>query len=194
VQHGTSTWSRRLSEIAGVLWFAAGLFWLIALATHAPTDPVIFVSTRTSGPVANLVGPVGAFLSEVSFQLVGYAAFLFPLVAVVIGWFSFWCKRIDAPYTKLLGVVLIFACAAAFLALALPSARTAGRAFDPGGWFGDQLAGALSASFNLTGSLILIMTLLFLSVILATQVSLGRMFRVTTSWVGGGVSQVVGAS
>ncbi|MEK6630196.1 MAG: DNA translocase FtsK 4TM domain-containing protein [Acidobacteriota bacterium] len=55
-------------------------------------------------------------------------------------------------------------------------ARATGRSFEPGGWLGDQLAGAMTASFNRTGSLIIILTLLFLSVILATQFSFGRLF------------------
>jgi DNA segregation ATPase FtsK/SpoIIIE, S-DNA-T family len=185
VRSATSTLSRRLSEVAGVLMFAAGLIWLIALASHAPEDPVWFLSTKTAGPVSNLVGRVGAFLSEVSFQVVGYAAFLIPVIALVVGWYSFWCRAIEAFYTKLVGVTLLFACATAFLGLALPSARDAGRSFEPGGWLGDQLSGALTASFNRTGSLIIIMTLLFLSIMLATQLSLGRMCAAGFGLVGG---------
>ncbi len=190
--HASSTLSRRLSEVTGVLLFAAGLIWLIALATHAPTDPVWFLSTRTSGPVSNLVGRVGAFVSEASFQLIGYGAYLIPLVAVVAGWFSFWCKTVDAAYTKLIGVAMLFGCATTFLGLALPPGHESGRAFDPGGWLGDQFAGALAASFNRTGSLIIIMTLLFLSVVLTTQVSLGRLFASAAAGVRGAGAGAVG--
>jgi S-DNA-T family DNA segregation ATPase FtsK/SpoIIIE len=188
VQHGPSTFSRRVSEIAGVLLFAVGLIWLVALATHAPTDPVVFLSTRTDGPVANLAGRVGAFLSDISLQLIGYAAYLLPLIAVVIGWYYFWCKTIDAVYTKVLGLVLLMACTTAFLGLALPSAHASGRAFEAGGWIGDQLSGALAASLNPTGSLIVITALLFLSVMLATQISLGRLFSALFAWIERGVS------
>jgi DNA segregation ATPase FtsK/SpoIIIE, S-DNA-T family len=188
--HSTAL-SRRLSEVTGVLLFAAGLFWLIALATYTPNDPVWFLSTRTTGPVSNLVGRAGALLAEVSLQLIGYAAYLIPLITVVVGWYSFWCRTIDAVYTKLLGLALLFACATAFLGLALPSARDAGRAFEAGGWLGDQLSGALAASFNRGGSLLIIMTLLFLSVILTTQVSLGRMFSIVTASIRGRLSGTV---
>jgi S-DNA-T family DNA segregation ATPase FtsK/SpoIIIE len=188
--HSTAL-SRRLSEVTGVLLFAAGLFWLIALATYTPTDPVWFLSTRTSGPVSNLVGRAGALLAEVSLQLIGFAAYLIPLITVVVGWYSFWCRTIDAVYTKVLGLALLFACATAFLGLALPSAHESGRAFEAGGWIGDQLSGALAASFNRGGSLIIIMTLLFLSVILTTQVSLGRMFSIGLGAVRGRLSSLV---
>ncbi len=180
--HSTAL-SRRLSEVTGVLLFAAGLFWLIALATYTPDDPVWFLSTRTTGPVSNLVGRVGALVAEVSLQLIGFAAFLIPVITVVVGWYSFWCRTIDAVYTKVLGLTVLFGCATAFLGLALPSAHDASRSFEAGGWLGDQLAGALAASFNRGGALLIIMTLLFLSVILTTQVSLGRMFSSATAFI-----------
>ena len=69
--------SRRLSEFVGVVLFAAGLIWLISLVSHEPTDPVWFFTTGATHAPANFVGRVGAFLSELSFQLFGYAAYLF---------------------------------------------------------------------------------------------------------------------
>ena len=73
-----STLSRRISEFLGVALFALALIWLISLVTHDPTDPVWFFTTGTGHPPVNFVGRVGAFLSELSFQLFGYAAFLIP--------------------------------------------------------------------------------------------------------------------
>ena len=70
--------SRRLSEFLGVALFALALIWLIALVTYEPTDPVWFFTTGALHPPANFVGRVGAFLSELSFQLLGYAAYLLP--------------------------------------------------------------------------------------------------------------------
>jgi len=184
VQRGASTLSRRASEFTGVLLFATALIWLVALATHNPGDPVAFVSTRASGAVANLAGPVGAFLSEVTFQVLGYAGYLLPLLAVVAGWGAFWCRPIEAAYTKSLGIVLLFAAATALLGLALaPAVGAPPRPYEPGGWIGDQVSGALAASFNRGGSLIVIMTVLFLSVMLTTQVSLGRLFAGLRSWI-----------
>jgi S-DNA-T family DNA segregation ATPase FtsK/SpoIIIE len=69
----TSTLSRRASEFAGVALFAASLIWLIALASYEPSDPVWFITTGTTHAPANFVGLVGAFVAEVSFQLLGYA-------------------------------------------------------------------------------------------------------------------------
>src|SRR6188768_2911043 len=108
-----STVSRRLSEFLGVALFALALIWLISLVTYEPTDPVWFFTTGAMRPPANFVGRVGAFLSELSFQLFGYAAYLIPAVIVTAGWRYFWCQPVDAAYTKLTGVALLFACASA---------------------------------------------------------------------------------
>ena len=112
-----STLSRRISEFVGVALFALALIWLISLVTHEPTDPVWFFTTGTGHPPVNFVGRVGAFLSELSFQLFGYAAFLTPAVIGVAGWHYFWCQKPDAAYTKLTGVGLLFFASSAFLSL-----------------------------------------------------------------------------
>ena len=80
-----SSLPRRISEFLGVALFALALIWLISLVTHEPTDPVWFFTSDTSAAPANFVGRVGAFLSEVSFQLFGYAAYFLPFAAGIIG-------------------------------------------------------------------------------------------------------------
>ena len=179
----TSTLSRRLSEFVGVLLFALALMWLIALATYNPDDPAWFFNTGSGQPATNLAGRAGAFLAELSFQLVGYAAYLFPALTAIIGWCRFWCRPIDAPYTKAIGVTLLFASTATFLGLALAPARSTRGTFEPGGWVGDQLAGALQASFNRPGSIIIILTCLVLAIILTTQFSFGRVFSAIVAWI-----------
>jgi len=153
-----SALSRRISEFVGVLCFAVALLWLIALATYNPADPAWFFNSGAAQPATNLAGRAGAFVAELSHQVLGYAAFLFPVLAAIVGWCRFWCTPIDALYTKIIGVVLLLSSAASFLSLALAAARVTGTSFEPGGWVGDQLAGALTASFNRTGSLIIILT------------------------------------
>jgi S-DNA-T family DNA segregation ATPase FtsK/SpoIIIE len=171
-----STLSRRISEFVGVALFALALIWLIALVTHNPADPVWFFTTDSPNAPANFVGRVGAFLSELSFQLFGYAAYLLPLLIGIIGWHYFWCQPPDAVYTKLFGVGLFFTCAGAFLSLLFGSAGTGDEAFQPGGMVGGWLDGALSEYLNRTGSIIVLLTLITLAVILSTQFSFGRLF------------------
>jgi DNA segregation ATPase FtsK/SpoIIIE, S-DNA-T family len=173
--------SRRISEFVGVALFALALIWLISLVTHDPTDPVWFFTTGASHPPANFVGRVGAFLSELSFQLLGYAAFLIPAVIGVAGWHYFWCQTPDAAYTKLTGVALLFGCSSAFLSLVFGSTEGAGKSFHAGGSIGRAFGLFMSDYLNRTGSLIVLLTMIMLAVILSTQFSFGRMFATATA-------------
>ena len=170
-----STLSRRLSEFLGVALFATGLIWLISLVSHEPADPVWFFTTGATNAPENFVGRVGAFLSELSFQLFGYAAYLIPAVIGVVGWHYFWCQKPDAPYTKVTGAALLVGCSSTFLSLVLGSTEIAGKAFHAGGSIGNWLAAGLSDYLNRTGSIIVLLTLIVLAVILSTQFSFGRM-------------------
>ncbi len=173
-----STLSRRASEFAGVALFGASLIWLIALVTYEPTDPAWFFTAGNAHAPANFVGLVGAFVAEASFQLLGYASFLVPAVLSVLGWNFFWCRTVDAGYTKSVGAALFVGCLAALLSLVLGAEEIGGRTFRAGGYLGDWVGGASTAYLNRPGSIIVILTLLVLAVILTTQFSFGRTFAV----------------
>src|SRR5262245_52946530 len=160
--------------------FAAALIWIIALATYVPTDPVWFFSTGLHVAPANFAGRVGAFLAELSFQLVGYAAYAIPAVLVIVGWNYFWCRDVDAAATKATGTFLFFSCISAFLSLVFGTLDLAGKPFRAGGSAGEFLAGELSEYLNRTGSLIIVVTMIFLSIIISTHFSFGRLFAAIT--------------
>ncbi len=179
-----SALSRRLSEVVGVALFAAALIWLISLATYDPNDPVWFFSTGTHDEPANFAGRVGAFLSELSYQILGYASYLVPAVIAVAGWHYFWCRAIDAVYTKLTGAVMLFACGSAFLGLTLGRVDFGPRPFRAGGYLGEWLGGFMSDYLSRTGSVIVILALIVAAVILATQFSFGRLFSAIFAGLG----------
>ena len=173
---GGSTVSRRFSEFVGVALFAAALIWIVSLASYEPSDPVWFFSAGAHGAPANFAGRVGAFVAELSFQLFGYASYLIPALLVVIGWNYFWCRWLDAAITKAIGAMLLFACISGFLSLMFGTLEVSGKAFRAGGYAGDFLASEMSEYLNRTGSIIVILTLIFLAIIMSTQFSFGRFF------------------
>src|SRR6478672_10525825 len=107
-----------MSEFVGVALFAGALIWIVALASYEPSDAVWFFSSGSHASPANFAGRVGAFLAELSFQLFGYASYLIPAAFVIVGWHYFWCRAVDAAYTKLVGLVLLFSCISSLLSLA----------------------------------------------------------------------------
>jgi S-DNA-T family DNA segregation ATPase FtsK/SpoIIIE len=173
-----STVSRRFSEFVGVALFAAALIWIVSLVSYEPGDAVWFFSTGSHAAPANFAGRVGAFLAELSFQLFGYASYLIPAVMVVVGWNYFWCRSLDAVVTKATGAGLLFGCISAFLSLVVGTLEVSGKSFRAGGYVGEFLARQMSEYLNRTGSLIVILTLIFLAIIMSTQFSFGRFFAV----------------
>jgi S-DNA-T family DNA segregation ATPase FtsK/SpoIIIE len=171
----TAKLSNRISEFLGVVFFALAVIWLISLVTYEPNDPVWFFTTEAARSPANFVGRVGAFLSELSFQLLGYASYLAPGVIAVAGWRYFWCQPFEAVYTKLTGIGLLFGCASAFLSLIFGSTEIAGKTFHAGGSIGTWLGAVLTEYLNRTGSIIVIMAVMVMSIILSTQFSFGRL-------------------
>ena len=168
--------SRRISEFLGVALFALALVWLISLATYSPADAVWFFNTGGELPPMNLVGLAGSFLSEASYQVLGLTSYLLPPMLAVVGWYAFWCLPIEAAYTKLIGLVLMVACVSSVLSLTLGTLDVAGKTFLAGGYAGYGIAVSLTSQFNRTGAFIIVLTLLALSVILATQFSFSRFF------------------
>jgi DNA segregation ATPase FtsK/SpoIIIE, S-DNA-T family len=164
--------SRQLAEFLGLISFGLALMLLISLATYNPGDPAPFFKTGASGPARNFIGPIGAFLAELLVpQLFGMAALLLPLVLGVTGWRLFWCKPIEAPYTKACGVVALLLSLCAFFALTFGALTVEGESVRAGGAVGALLASVLTGSFNRTGAYILVATCIFVSLILATQFS-----------------------
>jgi S-DNA-T family DNA segregation ATPase FtsK/SpoIIIE len=173
----------------GVALFATALIWLIALASYDPNDPVWFFSTGTHDAPANFIGRVGAFLAELSFQLFGYGSYLMPALIVVAGWHYFWCREIDAVYTKVVGSGLTLACASAFMSLALGTVDLGERAFRAGGYVGDFVATWMAEYLSRMGSMIVILALLVVAVILTTQFSFGRLFAIAFGTAGAGLQR-----
>ena len=184
--------SRRVNEFVGVAMFAVALVWFIALATYNPGDPVWFFNTGSDAPPANFIGRVGAFLAELSHQLFGLASYLIPIMLAVVGWHYFWCRVFDALFTKAVGATLLFGCASSFLSLVFPGNDQLVGEFRAGGYVGQWLANGLAASLNRTGSIIFILTVLFLGLILSTQMSFGRLFATGARSVGSRASWLLG--
>ena len=179
-----STLSRRLSEVVGVALFALSLLWLIALVSYSPSDPVWFFNTGSDLPPANFAGRVGAFLAELSFQLVGYAAYLAPVIVAVDRLALFLVQR---PRCALHQGLRRGAALRLHRGVPVAGVRRAGhlpaRSSAPAATSARRWRACSSDYLNRTGSIILILTLLFLALILSTQFSFGRLFAAIGSMI-----------
>src|ERR1051325_4783760 len=87
----------------------------------------------------------------------------------------------------------MFGCVSSLLSLAFGTVDVGGKPFRTGGYLGEWLASVMADYFNRTGSIIVILTLLFLALLLSTQFSLGRMFSSATAVSRNGTSKFAGA-
>ncbi|HJS92120.1 MAG TPA: DNA translocase FtsK 4TM domain-containing protein [Steroidobacteraceae bacterium] len=81
----TATVARGLRESAVIAIGVAAIVLLIALATYSPADSGFSFAGSSSG-VHNRIGPVGAWLADVLFFLLGQPAFLLPAMLGVSAW------------------------------------------------------------------------------------------------------------
>jgi S-DNA-T family DNA segregation ATPase FtsK/SpoIIIE len=162
----------RGAELLGLVAFALALMLLIALATFDPRDPAPFFKAGVDGPARNFIGPFGAFLAEMLIpQLFGLASLLLPLVLGLLGWKLFWCKPIEAPYTKTMGNLVLLLSLAGILALAVGTVPYEGEPVRAGGAVGELVSGLLVHDLSRTGAYIVAATALFVGLILSTQFS-----------------------
>ena len=178
--------STRGAELLGFLSFGLALMLLISLATFNPHDPAPFFRAGATGPARNFIGPAGAFLAELLVpQLFGVTALLLPLVLGLAGWKLFWCKPIEAPYTKGAGLLLMLLSLTAFATLTFGTVTFEAEPVRAGGAVGELLAALLTKDFNRTGAYIVVATTLFVSLILSTQFSFATLLNEVGARTGG---------
>jgi len=177
--------SNRGAELFGLVAFALALMLLIALATFDPRDPAPFFKAGAEASSRNFIGPFGAFLAELLIpQLFGLAALLLPLALGLLGWKLFWCRPIEAPYTKAVGNLFLLLTLSSLFALTFGTVGFEGEPVRAGGAIGEVLAGLLVNDFNRTGAYIVAATGMFVALILSTQFSFSAFLAGTGGRVG----------
>jgi S-DNA-T family DNA segregation ATPase FtsK/SpoIIIE len=174
--------AERRSEILGVVSMALALMLAASLLTHSSEDPAWYFHETAPRSTENLIGPVGAFLSEAFLQIFGLASHLLVVLFFVTGWNRFWYYPIQHRAPKLVGLVCVLASFAALLALSLGEIPLSGELTPAGGALGQLLAAGLVTVLNPMGAFIFLGTILFASITLATHWSLSNAFRSYRLW------------
>ncbi|MHA7817523.1 MAG: DNA translocase FtsK [Pseudohaliea sp.] len=184
-----SPWGPRWREGAFIGISAACLYLLLALVTYSSGDPG-WSATGSGGAVRNLGGPTGAWLADVFLSLVGWAAYLFPVMlgyrALVIFLERHKPGAFDWTHLsiRLLGFVLVMVAGTALAALndsgqsALPQGA--------GGILGQAIGGAFAGAFSAVGSRLILVAVFLFGVTIFTDLSwLRLMDRLGAAALGG---------
>jgi S-DNA-T family DNA segregation ATPase FtsK/SpoIIIE len=161
---------------------ALSLMLVVGLLSHTPTDPAWYFKETSPRPTENLIGPVGAFLSEAFLQVFGLASYLLAAFVFFSGWNRFWCQPIVAGASRLIGLTFLVVSFSALLALALGEIPLSGELTPAGGAVGHLLATYLVSAVNPVGAFILLVTCLFTALVVATHWSLSKGVRAVRSW------------
>ena len=155
-----------------LLFLALGLYLFLAISTYSPLDPGW---SRTGDPnnIVNAVGRSGAWISDVLLLLFGYLAYLFPILLAYRAMAIFRQRRDEWQWTWELfvlrgtGVILTLIGAATLASIHFSSELSNGA----GGLLGNAISDIAIPSFDLAGTTLILLTMLFIGITLATGLS-----------------------
>jgi len=164
--------ARRLWELIGFLTAVGGLLILLSLASYLPEDPSLNTAVSTGAMPHNWIGPVGAYLADVLFQIFGWVAYLLPVALLVVGIRWLIGRPFEAPRTKVFGAALLLSSLGALLSLSPYLPRIHG-VLRGSGVLGYLVAAGLIHTLNHVGALIVAATVFLASLFLVTRFSFG---------------------
>ncbi len=159
----------------GLLLLAAGLLVMLSLLSYSATDPCFSVS-GTGAKTQNVIGIIGAYLSDVVLRLFGITAYLIPLLVFGYGVFLTLGREPVHPYLKKVGGIVLFISSSAFFGLHGETLHLLGEEIPSGGMLGGLIAHLLLSGFSSTGAYIIALTAIVVSVMLLTPFSLIKAF------------------
>jgi DNA segregation ATPase FtsK/SpoIIIE, S-DNA-T family len=167
----TPTQNKRLNELIGFLCITLAVLMGLALISYSPRDAAFNVSGPAADdhPARNWIGPVGAYTSDLLFQVFGFAAFLLPVALGMLGWKWIRSRAIDSQWATITGYVLLLMSLPSLLSLShFPEVRGAVPA---GGLLGTVVSHGLQSGFNFWGAVLVAVAILIVALFLTTSFS-----------------------
>src|SRR5437870_1770547 len=164
----------RVNEIIAIALVALALLLFLCLFSYNPNDP----SWNAAGEpgTRNWIGAVGANVAAGLFQGIGLAGYLLPFLLLAAAWRRFRSRRINAPVSRMTGLVILVLSSSALLSLA--NIRPFFDAsVNAGGLAGAIIARALVAGLNTIGATILLAAIAATGVLLATNFSFAGFYE-----------------
>jgi S-DNA-T family DNA segregation ATPase FtsK/SpoIIIE len=172
--NANSVLGSRLREGAFIGVAAVCLYLLMALFTYSASDPG-WSATGSGASIRNLGGPTGAWLADVFFSLVGYAAYLFPLMLAYRALVLLLQRTNEEHFDwttfgiRVLGLVLVMISGTALAAMnntgvsALPQGT--------GGILGQAISGGFTVAFSATGGRMMLVAIFLFGMTIFTDLS-----------------------
>jgi S-DNA-T family DNA segregation ATPase FtsK/SpoIIIE len=159
-------------EIGGLIAIGGGIFLFLCLYSFHPQDPSLNLYQSAPAEIHNLGGLVGAYLSDILWQVFGCTSFLFPLILVVLGVSIFANRTIEPKGPRWVGFTLLLIAIAALLDIFLGKVSIFSYEGIAGGVVGSILGAFLKKYLSVVGASFLLILLFLSSMTLTTGISL----------------------
>ncbi|WP_397452484.1 DNA translocase FtsK [Pseudomonas sp. NA-150] len=172
----------RLKEGALIAFGALCLYLMMALLTYDQTDPG-WSHTSNSQQVQNAAGRAGAFAADILFMVLGYFAYIFPLLLAIKTWQVFQQRHEPWQWSgwlfswRLIGLVFLVLSGAALAHIHFHF--TAGLPASAGGALGESLGDLAERALNIQGSTLLFIALFLFGLTVFTDLSWFKVMDIT---------------
>ncbi|MFQ5824633.1 MAG: DNA translocase FtsK [bacterium] len=179
----------RKEEILGILLMTLGILVLVSLLTYNSHEQP---GNITIGKIDNQLGVAGVYISYFLIQyIIGYPSFVFPVIIFLWGWNLFRGNRFSITF-RWTAYLLIFAIYTSII-LAIPEVTSKGASnlgYALSGLIGGLIAQTLFTYLGIAGSIVVLLFLIMITVIGATNFS----FAGTFAALGEALSSTIGHS
>jgi S-DNA-T family DNA segregation ATPase FtsK/SpoIIIE len=183
----------RLREGAFIGVSAACLYVLLALVTYSPRDPG-WSATGSGTRIVNAGGPTGAWVADVAFSLVGFAAYLLPLLLAYRALVILLQRHRQKPFDwvtfgiRALGLVLVMIAGTALAAM--NDAGSSGLPQGAGGILGQAIGDGFTVAFSAIGSRLILLAVFLFGMTIFADVSWLRLMERLGRWTLNGAQRV----
>ncbi|HAN27932.1 MAG TPA: cell division protein FtsK [Haliea salexigens] len=183
----------RLREGAFIGVSAACLYVLLALVTYSPKDPG-WSATGSGTRILNAGGPTGAWVADVAFSLVGFAAYLLPLLLAYRALVILLQRHRQQPFDwvtfgiRALGLVLVMVAGTALAAM--NDTGSSGLPQGAGGILGQAIGDGFTVAFSAIGSRLILLAVFLFGMTIFADVSWLRLMERLGRWTLNGAQRV----
>ncbi len=159
-------------EISGLIWMAAGLFLLLSLVSFNNSDPS-FNNNLDPAQINNFCGKVGAYVSDLFYQVIGLPAMMIPFACLLFAWRLLKFRDLHPRTYKIVAFIVLIISISGLISLKIEKVALFGQTLpQAGGFLGYFLASTLKSWFNMTGAAIFLIVFLSVSAMLVARFSM----------------------
>ena len=173
--------ARRAIEGLFVLSIALAVYFVLALITYDSRDPA-WSAVMDMQQVHNAAGVSGAWIADVLFSLIGYVAYLIPLLLLYRAWLFFRLRDSFSNFEwaglfiALIGMLLVIISLCGLFGIN-NNPNNSLLPFGNGGVLGNMLGEEFLRNFGLSGGRLFLFSLFFLGITIFTDISWMRLIE-----------------